>query len=185
VTVRDRKAVLTGGAVIVAALLALRVLPVLARAAVHADGELHARVDLVARSRAELGELERLRDSAAALSHAIVALAPHLVAGASPSDAVAAVAAELSLAANHYHLKLVATTPVDADTIAGRLHRVRMHAQLEGDVRGLSELVRGLEASDPVLVVRDLRVTAPAPTIDSYGPEVLAIEITVEGWYLQ
>jgi hypothetical protein len=159
--------------------------PALVRRAAATDTELHERAELLGRARTELGELDRLRDSAATLSRAVVQLAPALVSGSSPAEAAAALAAELSLAANRHKLKLLATTSVDADTTAGRLRRVRLHAQLEGDVRGLADLLRTLELSGPVLVVRDLRVSTPAPAQETRLPEVLTMEVTVEGWYFK
>jgi hypothetical protein len=181
----DRRALILGGAVILGAVLVLRVVPALVRRVVVVDTELHERAELLARARTDLGALDRLRDSAAMLSRAVVQLAPALVTGTSPADAAAAVAAELGLAASRHKLQIVATTPVDADTAIGRLRRVRLHAQIEGDVRGLADLVHALAGSNPLLVVRDLRVSAPTPARETHGPEVLTMEVTVEGWYLK
>src|ERR1041384_178954 len=101
----DRRALTLGSAVVVGAVLLLRVVPALVRRAAATDTELHERAELLGRARTELGELDRLRDSAATLSRAVVQLAPALVSGSSPAEAAAALAAELSLAANRHKLK--------------------------------------------------------------------------------
>ncbi|HZH42403.1 MAG TPA: type II secretion system protein GspM [Gemmatimonadales bacterium] len=184
-TARDRRALLWGGGAVLAAVIVLRVLPFAIRTARAAEADLRERAALLARARADLASVDALRDSAGVLAHAVVALAPDLVADSTPGDAAASLATLLGLAAERHHLKVVTTGPVDADTVAGRLGRVRVHAQLQGDMRGLVGLVHALERGAPALAVQSMRVAAPAPATDGRAPEVLAIDVTVDGWYLR
>ena len=80
-TERDRRAVLLGGGVVLAALLLLRVLPWMVRSALAAEAGLRERAALLARARADLADAAVLRDSAVGLGQALVGLAPKILSG--------------------------------------------------------------------------------------------------------
>src|SRR5439155_12604586 len=81
VTERDRRGLLLGGGVVLAALLLLRVLPWTVRSALAAEAGLRGRAALLARARADLADAAALRDSAVELGQALVGLAPRILSG--------------------------------------------------------------------------------------------------------
>lgn len=183
-TSRDRRALVLGGATALAAVLGLRVLPWGIGSALSAQRELHQQAALLARARADLAESPRLRDSAEVLTPAVVALAPKLLSGDTPAEAVADLSGRLNLAASRNEAKLERTDQVPDSAVAGRLRRVRVRASVETDIRGVMGYLRAIEFGDAVLSVADLRIVAPDPSSGERMPEVLRLEVTVDGWFL-
>jgi type II secretory pathway component PulM len=184
-TPRDRRALLIGGIAIGAAVLGLRVLPSAARRLTAAHAVLRERTALLARTRDEMASFPRLRDSAAVLSQALVALAPQVLSGSTPAEAGADLSGRMNLAASRAPAKVERLDPLPDSTGDGRLGRVRVHAALETDVRGLIALIRAIDGGDEVLKLDELRVEAPEPGTVQRGPEILKVEITVSGWYIR
>jgi len=185
VTTRDRRALLLGGGVVFVGLLLLRVLPWSVRSALAAEAGLRERATLLARARADLAEVSGLRDSAAELSRALVGLAPKILSGSSPAEALADLSGRVNLAASGHEAKLERVDPVADSAAAGRLRRASLRAAFESDVRGLAGTLRALEFGAATLVVRELRVTAVDVGAADRGSEVLRVELTVAGWYLE
>jgi len=185
VTARDRRALLLGGVAIAGAVLGLRVLPWAVRRATQAHAMLRERTTLLARTREETASLPTLRDSAAVLSQALVALAPQVLSGSSPAEAGADLSGRMNLAASRAPAKVERLDPLPDSSGDGRLGRVRVHAALETDVRGLIALIRAIDAGDEVLKLDELRVEAREPGTVERGPEILKVEITVSGWYIR
>ena len=184
-TPRDRRALLVGGIAIAAAVLGLRVLPWAVRHATAAHAELQERATLLARTREEIQALPLIRDSAAVLSQALVALAPQVLSGSTAAEAGADLSGRMNLAAARAPAKLERLDQLPDSSGVGRLGRVRVHATLETDVRGLIALIRAIETADEVLTLDELRVEAREPGTLPRGPEILTIEITVSGWYIR
>ena len=184
-TPRDRRALLVGGTAIALAVLGLRVLPWAARRVTEAHAVLRERATLLARTREEMAALPRLRDSAAVLSQALIALAPQVLSGSTPTEAGADLSGRMNLAASRAPARIERIDPLPDSSGDGRLGRVRVHASLETDVRGLVALLRAVDAGDEVLKLDELRVQAPEPGSAKRGPEILKIEITVSGWYIK
>jgi len=183
-TERDRRALLVGAGVVLATVLLLRVLPWTVRSAVAAEAGLRHRAALLARARADLADASTLRDSAGRLSLALVGLAPKILSGNSPAEAVADLSGRVNLAVSGHQGKLERVDPVSDSTVAGRLHRVTLRVGVECDVRGLAEVLEALEFGKVVLSLRDLRVTAvDAGSLDKV-PEVLRVGMTVAAWFL-
>ncbi|HYL55353.1 MAG TPA: type II secretion system protein GspM [Gemmatimonadales bacterium] len=183
-THRDRRAVVTGGSVLVAAVLVLRVLPWTVRLAVAAESGLRARASLLARARADLADAAVLRDSAATLSQGLVGLAPKILSGGSVAEAVADLSGRVNLAASTHQAKLHRVDPLPDSAVVGRLHRVTLRAAFECDVRGLVGVLLALGFAKAALAVRELRVTAVDVGSADKNPEVLRVELTVSGWFL-
>ena len=183
-TTRDRRALLWGGAVVVGAVLLLRVLPWSVRGAVAATSELRARALLLARARTDLAEASLLRDSAAALSQALVRLAPKLLSGSSAAEATADLSGRLNLAASRSAAKLERVDQVPDSAMAGRLHHVRLRATLESDIRGCLGVLRALEREEAALTVSELRIAAVDPSSSNQSPELLRVEVTIGGWFI-
>ncbi len=184
-TPRDRRALLMGGIAIAVAVLGLRVLPWAVRLVTEAHAVLRERATLLARTREETASLPTLRDSAAVLSQALVALAPQVLSGSSPAEAGADLSGRMNLAASRAPAKVERLDPLPDSSGDGRLGRVRVHAALETDVRGLIALIRAIDAGDEVLKLDELRVEAREPGTVERGPEILKVEITVSGWYIR
>jgi len=184
-TPRDRRALLLGGVVIATAVLSLRVLPSLIRHASGAYAQLHEHAALLARTREEMASLPTLRDSAATLSQALVALAPQLLSGSTAAEAGSDLSGRMNLAAARAPARVERLDPMPDSTGNGRLGRVRVRAALETDVRGLIALLRAIDAGDEVLRLEDLHVEAPDPAAVNRGPEILKVEVTVSGWYVK
>jgi len=185
VTPRDRRALLVGGIAVVAAVLGLRVLPWAVRRVTTAHAVLRERATLLARTRDEMATLPELRDSAAVLSQALVALAPQVLSGSTAAEAGADLSGRMNLAASRAPAKVERIDPLPDSSGDERLGRVRVHAALETDVRGLIALIRAIDTGDEVLKLDELRVEAPEPGTVQRGPEILKVEITVSGWYIK
>jgi hypothetical protein len=184
-TPRDRRALLVGGIAIAGAVLGLRVLPWAVRRGTEAHAVLLERATLLLRTREEMASLPQLRDSAAVLSQALVALAPQVLSGSTPAEAGADLSGRMNLAASRAPAKVERLDPLPDSSSDGRLGRVRVHATLETDVRGLIALIRAIDVGDEVLKLDELRVEAPEPGTVQRGPEILKVEITVSGWYIR
>jgi type II secretory pathway component PulM len=182
---RDRRALLVGGIAIAGAVLGLRILPWTVRRMTAAHAVLRERATLLARTREEMASLPELRDSAAVLSQALVALAPQVVSGSTPAEAGADLSGRMNLAAARAPAKVERLDQLTDSSGDGRLGRVRVHAALETDVRGLIALIRAIDAGDEVLKLDELRVEARELGTMPRGPEVLKVEITVSGWYIK
>jgi hypothetical protein len=182
---RDKRALIVGGCAIAGTVLMLRVLPWTVRSVSATLGDLRERATLVAHARSEVEDAAVLRDSVATITQALVALAPELLGGHSAPEAVADLSAQLNLAATRHQARLVESAAVPDTTRAGRLSQVSVRASLETDIRGLTGVLGALEAGSPTLTVRSVRVLAPDPVGAERKPEVLTVEITVAGWFLQ
>ena len=119
-TPRDRRAVLMGGVVVAGAVLGLRVLPWAVRRVTEARALLRERATLLARTGEEMASLPRLRDSAAVLSQALVALAPQVLSGSTPAEAGADLSGRMNLAASRAPAKVERLDPLPASSGDGR-----------------------------------------------------------------
>ena len=184
-TSRDRRALIAGGLIIVTAVIVLRVLPTGLHRAGDAYRTLHQRSALLARTRDEMAALPRLRDSAAILSQALIALAPQVLSGSTSSEATADLSGRMNLAASRAPAKVERVDQLPDSSADGRLGRVRVHAAMETDVRGLVALLRAIDLGDEVLRLDELHVEAPDAVAAARGPEILKVELTVSGWYIR
>jgi hypothetical protein len=171
--------------IVAGAVVALRLVPFVVRRTVEAHATLRERATLLARTRDEMASLPRLRDSATVLSQALLALAPQVLSGSSAVEAGADLSGRMNLAASRAPAKLERMDALPDSSSNGRLGRVRVHAALETDVRGLVALLRSIDAGDEVLRLEELRVEARDPGMVARGPEILKVELTVSGWYIK
>ena len=183
-TGRDRRALMLGGAVVIGALLVLRVVPWGVRGVLGAETGLRERATLLARARADLADAGVLRDSAVQLGQALVSLAPKILSGNSEADAIADLSGRVNLAVTSHQAKLERVDPLPDSLRTGRLRRVALRAAFECDVRGLAGVLEALEVGKVALSLREVRVTAVDAGSADKVPEVLRVEMTVAGWYL-
>jgi len=181
-TSRDRRAVLIGAAVVVAAALLLRVVPAAARATSALRERATQRLGALARAREVVRESPAARDSLAAALAGMVALAPKLLEGRSRAEASASLASVVSLLAGRSGLKVLRVAP-GADSAGGIVQPVRLQAEFEGDIGGLTRFLAALESGQPLLSARSLGVTAPEAVPRPGAPEALRIEVEVAGWF--
>lgn len=180
---RDRRALLWGVGVLLGTGVFLRGVP----AVVRMVGALR---DRAAAQRATLARVEdvivrapAVRDSLAQTFQDIVALAPALVDGDTPADAQAGLSALFSLEAGRHALKVVRMDPLP-DSAAGVFHRVALHAELEGDIAGVTGLLGSVEAGDPLLTVSSLSIGTPDAVPHPRASEVLHVTLDLGGYYL-
>lgn len=182
---RDRRALLRGGIAVVVGVLLLRVLSWSVSLALAARAQLEERATLLARSREDLVELGSLQDSAAAIAHALVGLAPKLLSGGTTAEAAADLSGRLNLVASLARATLERVDPLPDSAVAGRLSRLRVRATLRTDIRGITSVLQGLESNQATLAVTDFQIVVLDPASADQGPEVLEFEVTVTGWYLR
>ena len=184
-TGRDRRALIIGCGVACGAVLLLRVLPWGVRRVLGAEAGLRERTRLLARARADLADASVLRDSAGQLGQALVGLAPKILSGNSPAEAMADLSGRLNLAVSGHQGRVERVDPLPDSLRTGRLRRVALRAAFECDVRGLAGVLEALEFGTVALSLRELRVTAVDAAPADKMPEVLRVEMTLAGWYLQ
>ncbi len=183
-TARSRRALLLGAGTVAAAFLVLRVAPWSGRAALAWRGRVADQRETLLRERDLLAAEPQLRDSLARALAEVVALAPRLAAVGSDAEASASLASLVSLAASRHGLKVVRMDPLP-DSTAGVFTCVAVHVELEGDIRGLVQMLRAVEIGDPVLTVVALSVDAPAPGAPRSAAESLRLALIVAGYSLR
>lgn len=182
-TPRDRRVLLIGAGVIGVLVVLARGVP--AWRAWVSESRASAAEQMRAAATADgiIGMSRVLRDTLAERDARYVALAPALVAGATPAEASATLASFVSGAASGAGVKLgsVQLRPV-ADTGSRRaFFRIGVHLDVVGDIRGLTSLIAALERGPTRLRIRDLTIVQPDPSSPSDRVEALRLELTVEG----
>jgi hypothetical protein len=183
VSARDRRTLVVGGSLILTLIFTSRVVPAWlawvyeARAGAREQSHAAAEVDaLLAGARAA-------RDTLVSRNARYVALAPALVAGTTPAEASATLASLVSGAASEAGVKLGAVQlRPPSDTGARRAFvRIGVHADVVGDIMGITTLLGSLEHGPARLRVRELTITQPDAATPSDRIEALHAELTVEG----
>jgi hypothetical protein len=178
---RERRVVLVGSALIAALVVAVRGIP--AWQAWH-DETLAAAAELVddaERAERSIQLLEETIDSTERRRERLVSYSAALMGGGSPSSAVGALAARISGAAAAARLQL-GSVQLQVDTAAaGSFTRVSVRASGTGDIRAVAGMLADLERGPPLLAVREWSVTATEPAAPAHQPEVLHVELLVEG----
>lgn len=181
---RERRALRLGAVAILVSFTALRILPWVYHAARDRTEEFRSRAELLARARVTVESAGVLQDSSVAVKARLLALAPRILAGAQQAEALGDLSGRLNALASAHHVRLTRTDPLSDSTRAGELRRVSVRVVLESDSRGTLGFLGALARGPAVLVLKELRVTAPNPTSPAAVPEVLETEATVVGWYL-
>ena len=182
-TGRERRALARGAAVVLAAVLLLRVIPAGVRGATAARERAGDRLSTLSRSRDLVRRMPALRDSLGTALAGVVALAPRLLDGRTRAEASAALAALVSLQAGRSGLKVLRLAPA-ADSSGGILQPVDVQAEFEGDAAGLTAFLAAVERGHPLLTLLALAVTSPEAVPRPGAAEALRIEIEVRGWFL-
>ena len=138
---------------------------------------------ILAQARLVLRNRHAVQDSLVQTFASVVALAPKLSEGRTAPDAQAALSSLVSLAASRHSLKVLRLDPLPDSTL-GVFTRVALHAELEGDLGGVTRLLRAVETANPVLSVGSLRLSATDPIAHAGTPEILHVEVYVWGYYV-
>jgi len=183
VTGRDRRALARGAAVVLAAVLLLRVVPTVARVGGSARDRASDRLLALARAETVVRQMPALRDSLATALAGVIALAPQLLDGRTRAEAAATLSALLSLRAGRSGRWVLRLAPAP-DTARGAVQPVKVQAEFEGDAAGLTAFLAGVERGQPLLSVVTLAITAPDAVPRQGSAEALRVEVEVRGWYL-
>jgi hypothetical protein len=180
---RDRRTLLVGGAVIASLVVLAKGVPAWRAWVTESRAGAEEQVRAAANADALLARARATRDTLAARNARYVALAPALVAGKTPAEAAATLASLVSSAASTAGVKLGAVQlRPPADTGAQRAFlRVSVHADVVGDVRGVTTLLGILERGPVRLRVRELTVTQPDAAAPADRVEALRADLTVDG----
>jgi hypothetical protein len=180
---RDRRMLIIGGTVIASLIVLSKGVPAWRDWVTEARSGAAEQVRAASEADGLVAHAKAMRDTLAARNARYVALAPALVAGHTPAEASATLASLVSGAASASGVKLgaVQLRPV-ADTGARRAFvRVSVHADVVGDIRGVTTMLASLERGPARLRVRDLTVTQPDPASPADRVEALKSDFTVEG----
>jgi hypothetical protein len=183
ISARDRRTLLVGVGIIGALVTLTRGVPAWRAWVAEARAGAEEQVRAVADADALVAGARAARDTLALRDARYVALAPALIGGDTPAEASATLASLVSSAASVVGVKLgaVQLRPV-ADTGARRAFvRIGVHADVVGDITGITTLLAGFEHGPLHLRVRDMTVTQPDAASPSDRVEALKADFTVEG----
>jgi hypothetical protein len=122
-----------------------------------------------------------LRDSVRARRERLAAIDSLLITGPTPGAAAASLASTLETLADSAPMK-VTTMQLRADTAAAdALSIVAVRITGFADVAGLAAFLRAVEGGDVPLAVRELSVLQPDPGGIDAKPEILRVDVLVEG----
>ena len=180
-TASERRAITRSAALVALAVLLFRGLPF----AVGRYATLAARAELtegaLARAHDALDAAPAVRDSVSARARRLVALAPRLLAGNSPAESSAELAALVGSTAAIRHVRITEqeTRP---DSQASLFTRVSLRVSAESDAGGLASWIADLEEGEKLIRVRALALTAPDPNAPPSQAERLRADVIVDGW---
>jgi hypothetical protein len=138
----------------------------------------------VLQARASVSRHRLLRDSLNARRGRFIALAPLLLSGKTPAMGGAALASLIATAATAASVRL-GPVQVQPDTAARTVFsRVRVRADVTGDVRGVGTFISSLERGQTLLSIREISVSQLEPSAPPERAEALRVNLTVEGLML-
>ncbi len=180
---RDRRTLLIGTGVIASLVAVTRGVPAWRAWVAEARASAEEQERAAAEADGLVAQAHVARDSLAARNARYVALAPALIAGNTPAEASATLASLMSSAASGAGVKLgaVQLRPVADTGVRRAFVRVGVHADVVGDIAGITTLLTTLEQGPTRLRVRDITVTQPDAGSPSDRVEALHAELTVEG----
>lgn len=141
-----------------------------------------ARLELAA-SFAESGTMNgrAAAESLTVRSARLLALDSALVDAESPSNAAAYLSTLVADVADQSAVKLGAVRlRVDTMRARGKFARVGVAANATGDIRGVIDLLVGLEEGFPAVAVRELTISQPEPGAATDRPEMLRVDFVID-----
>jgi hypothetical protein len=183
-TRRERLVIGSGAGLLVLALLVLRLAPALIEAGRALGQRRQARLALLAETRAMVGQLPMLEDSARHLTRALAGLAPSILSGHTAAEATADLSSRLSLLANRSGCRIESLRGLPDSASAGSLKRVSLQLGIETDAAGLVDLLGAVGRHSVVLVPERASISTGGGFNGDHEAERLRIELTVSGWFL-
>jgi len=180
----DRRALLRGGWVVIAALAGLGVGPAVRRDLAARRERVIAKTAWVQDTKRELAALPGLEDSAREVTARLAGLAPRLLGAGTMAQGHAELEARLRSIASLHHAQVVDFVGLPDSGSAGRLRRVRGRLALVTDFKGLAELLAVLERQPLALLPERLAIRAEAPEQAAGEPERLDVQLEVSAWFL-
>jgi hypothetical protein len=182
-TARDRRALLVGASIVVAAWGALRGVPGAVGHVGRLEESAAQRARLLERAHARLSDLPKLNDSITALAAVAESLPGMLLGGGGRETAEADLMSRVRAAAEASPVTLGAFQPHSVEAREGALSLAAVAAVVESDFPGLLDLVSRLEA-DAATAVEHVEVGASTPDGElTADMEVLRTRIAVSGWF--
>lgn len=183
-TRRERSTLLVATAVLATATLMHRFAGPAYRSGMTSLENYQARRTLLADTEKLMASLPALEDSARTLKVSVAELAPRILSGQTPAEAIADLSGHLSLIANRQGSRLESVRALPDTGRRAGLARVGVVVVFHTDATGLARWL-GSVATHPVsLVAQRVRVAASG----GFGPqtemESLQVELMVSGWYL-
>jgi hypothetical protein len=138
----------------------------------------------VTRARESISRHGLVNDSLSARRGRFVALAPLLLRGETPAMGGASLASLVASAATAANVRL-GPVQVQPDTTARTVFsRVRVRADVTGDVRGVGTFISSLERGQTLLAIREISISQLEPGAPPERAEALRVNLTVEGLML-
>jgi hypothetical protein len=181
---RDTRALRIGVGVILAAVACLRVVPSGWRAWREMRDGLGERHALLQRAQARIGGMPVLDSVAGVVRARFIGLAPRLVPGGTEAEAQEALGSLVTALADRSRLRVRRAASEGDSTVAGRLHRVSVVLEAEGDWAGATQLFRTMARERTALGLGEVSLQAQDPASPGDRPEVLLVQTVVRGWYL-
>jgi hypothetical protein len=170
-----------GSTIILGAALLFRVGPAVRASVTEWRAVLSGRLALATRMRTEVAAADQVETNARVLLAQMDSLAPRLVGAGRRGEGIAAFVALVELEAGRHRALVLSSRPEPDSTRVGQLERLTLRVELESDWDGLIETLRALEAGQPVVELRELRVH-PGESGAGGPVEVLRAELLLSGW---
>lgn len=181
---RDRRTLLIGTAMVVSVLAIGRGAPAWRRwdAAARARAE-YATAELD-RAREVLSAEPEVSERRGAAEQSLIRTRAMFLEGRSPEEAQVVLSRTVSELAAETGVRIHSLHATRDTTTNSRAIPLHLTITATADIVGIARFLAGIEADDPVLVVRGLSVTQNAPAAGDLDPEVLQVEMSVAGLWL-
>lgn len=184
ISAREKRALVFGGACIVTMFVAARGVPALLAWKRDLHSEAAEDRSALAEARSILGGEQGVRDSAVLEGQRVIALAPLLLSGDTPTSASATLEGIISGAAATSNVQLGALELRSDSASRSAFTRVVVKGSANGDIRGLTLMLQQLERGPALLSVEEMSITQPELSAPPDHMEVLHMEIVVGGLML-
>lgn len=180
--VRDRRALLIGGAAIAIGSVVLRGVPGAVAAVSTLQDRVQAESALLQSVRQQIARREPLSDSLDLLRDVMSRVTGLLLEAGTEDEAAAELTSRITVALSRPPVRLDAVRPLRDSTVQVPA-QVRAVAVFQADVRGLTSALRELEG-DSRVTVRQIELAAANPSIGDAGAEVLRVEVEVKAFFV-
>jgi hypothetical protein len=178
---RDRRAAITGIALILGLVAMFRGVPLAVGALRNLEGGASDAQRSLRRSRDVIAEEADMRAAFAVSARRLLASAPLLLTGHSSADAASALSSLVGGIAARDRIRIGRMESL-RDSTAGAFIRIAVRVEAQGDIAGISHWLATMEEGQPLLTLSGLSLSAPDARGAGDRPEVLRAEVTITGW---